>query len=165
MNVQGGKVPEVHVIPSPAKLMASGVTVTDLLDAIRRTNMIDSPGLYEANHELILGLVGAQVHNAEELAQVVVKTTAAGVPVRIGDVAEVTAATMPVYEIVSAEGKPAVLLNIARQPSSNTVAVADEVSVEVERLKRTCPLAWSSAPSTISPPWFARVSQACGTPF
>ncbi len=139
VNVQGGKVPEVHVIPSPAKLLASGVTVTDLLDAIRRTNMIDSPGLYEANHELILGLVGAQVHNAEELAQVVVKTTATGVPVRIGDVAEVTAATMPVYEIVSAEGKPAVLLNIARQPSSNTVAVADEVSAEVERLKKNLP--------------------------
>ena len=139
VNVQGGKVPEVHVIPSPAKLMASGVTVTDLLDAIRRTNMIDSPGLYEANHELILGLVGGQVHNADELAQIVVKTTVTGVPVRIGDVAEVTAATMPVYAIVSAEGKPAVLLNIARQPSSNTVAVADEVAVEVERLKKNLP--------------------------
>lgn len=137
--VQGGKVPEVHVIPTPAKLLASGVTITDLLDAIRRTNLIDSPGLYEANHELILGLVGGQVHNAAELAEIVVKTTATGVPIRIGDVADVIPNTKPVYTLVSAEGRPAVLLNIARQPISNTVAVADEVAREVEQLKKTLP--------------------------
>ena len=137
--VQGGKVPEVHVIPNPAALLASSVTVSDLLDAIRRANIIESPGLYEANHELILGLVGAQVHNADELAKVVVKSTTAGVPIRIGDVAEVKESTKPVYTIVTAEGKPAVLLNIARQPSSNTVAVADEVAREVEKLKKVLP--------------------------
>jgi multidrug efflux pump subunit AcrB len=137
--VQGGNIPEVHVIPNPAALQASSVTVTDLLDAIRRANIIESPGLYEANHELILGLVGAQVHNADELAGVVVKSTPAGIPIRIGDVAEVKQSMKPVYTIVTAEGKPAVLLNIARQPSSNTVAVADEVAREVQNLKRVLP--------------------------
>ena len=84
-------------------------------------------------------MVGAQVHNADELAKVVVKSTAAGIPIRIGDVAEVKESTKPVYTIVTAEGKPAVLLNIARQPSSNTVAVADEVAREVEKLKKVLP--------------------------
>ncbi len=137
--VQGGEVPEVHVVPNPAALLASSVTVSDLLDAIRRANIIESPGLYEANHELILGLIGAQVHNAGELANIVVKSTASGIPIRIGDVAKVEDGTKPVYTIVTAEGKPAVLLNIARQPSSNTVAVADEVAREVKDLKKVLP--------------------------
>ena len=51
--------------------------------------MLTPPGLYEANHQLILGLVGAQVHNADELRQLVVKTTATGAPVRVADVATV----------------------------------------------------------------------------
>ncbi len=54
-----------------------------------------------------------------------VRTTPNGVPVRIGDVATVHPSVMPVYTIVTANGKPAVLLNIFRQPDSNTVAVAD----------------------------------------
>ena len=55
--VQGGKVPEFEVQPDPAKLVQAGVTIPNILDAINRTNMIDSPGLIEANHQLVLSLV------------------------------------------------------------------------------------------------------------
>jgi len=41
--VQGGQVPEFEVVPDPAKLVQSGVTIQSLLDAINRSNMIDSP--------------------------------------------------------------------------------------------------------------------------
>ena len=146
VTVQGGKVPEFHVIPNPALLQASGVTITDLVNAIQASNIVDSPGLYEANHQLILGLVGAQVHDAEQLRQLVVKTTAAGAPVRVADVAAVEQATMPVYTTVTVNGKEAVLLNIARQPSSNTVAVADAVAVQVAELKQKLPPGVTLAP-------------------
>jgi multidrug efflux pump subunit AcrB len=43
---------------------------------------------------------------------------------------------MPVYTAVTAEGKPAILVNITRQPASNTVAVADAVAAQVEQLKK-----------------------------
>src|ERR1041384_5077967 len=45
--VQGGRVPEFQVTPDPARLLASGITVGDILEAIRKTNLIDSPGLIE----------------------------------------------------------------------------------------------------------------------
>src|SRR4051794_2686882 len=137
--VQGGQVPEFHVIPNLAQLASSGVTVTDLVNAIQASNIIDSPGLYEANHQLILGLVGAQVHDVAGLRQLVVKSTTGGAPVRLAAVATVEQATMPVYTTVTANGKPSVLVNIARQPSSNTVAVADAVAAEVARLRKTLP--------------------------
>ncbi|HWY99532.1 MAG TPA: efflux RND transporter permease subunit [Edaphobacter sp.] len=137
--VQGGKVPEYTVTPNTAKLLLAGVTISDLVNSIDATNLLDSPGLYEADHQLVLGLVGAQVHSVEELGQVVVKNSAAGVPVKIADIADVQHGVQPVYTMVRANGQPAVLLNIARQPSSNTVQVADEVAVEVERLKANLP--------------------------
>jgi CzcA family heavy metal efflux pump len=139
VTVQGGQTPEFQVVPNPALLQASGVTIPDLVNAIQASNIVDSPGLYEANHQLILGLVGAQVHNAEQLRQLVVKTTAAGAPVRVADVATVQQGTMPVYTMVTANGKQAVLLNITRQPSGNTVAVADAVAAKVAELKRNLP--------------------------
>src|SRR5207244_13115029 len=135
--VQGGQEPEFHITPEPAKLLAAGVTVTDVLDAVRRTNLIDSPGLLERNHQLFLGLINAPVRTREDIANTVIKTTPTGIPVRVGDVATVAPAVKPVYTIVTANGKAAVLLNINRQPDSNTVQVAQEVHAEVDRLRKS----------------------------
>ncbi len=137
--VQGGQEPEFHIEPDPAKLLTAGVTVTDILDAIKKTNLIDSPGLFEQNHQLVLGLISGQVHSPEQLAGVVVKITPAGIPVRVGDLANVVPAVKPVYTIVTANGKPAVLLNVNRQPDSNTKEVADEAHQEVEKIRATLP--------------------------
>ena len=137
--VQGGKIPEFHIIPDLARLQASGITLLDLVNGVQSANIIDSPGLYEADHELILGLIGAQAHSAGELANLVIKTTATGAPIRVADVANVEPATMPVYTMVTSNGKPAVLLNIARQNSSNTVQVANAVAVEIASLSSKLP--------------------------
>ncbi|MGB9416939.1 MAG: efflux RND transporter permease subunit, partial [Acidobacteriaceae bacterium] len=139
VTVQGGKIPEYHIVPDMARMQSSGVTISGLSTAVNASNVIDSPGLYEANHQLFLGLVGAQVHDAHELSQLVVKTTANGAPVRVADVATVVEAAMPVYTVVTADGKQAVLLNITRQPNSNTVAVASAVSAEVAQLRKKLP--------------------------
>src|SRR6516164_3182729 len=137
--VQGGQEPEFHITPDPAKLLAAGVTVNDILDAVKRTNLIDSPGLIEQNHQLFLGLVDAQVHDPAQLGQIVVKYTPAGVPVKVADVAAVAPGVKPVYTVVTANGKPAVLLSVNRQPDSNTVAVANEVHAEVELIRQSLP--------------------------
>ncbi len=138
--VQGGQEPEFHITPDPAKLLTANVTVTDILDAVRRTNLIDSPGLLQQNHQLYLGLVNGQVKTPDQLGQIVIKSTPAGVPVRISDVAEVGPAVKPVYTVVTANGRAAVLLSISRQPDANTVAVAREVHAEIDRIRGSLPL-------------------------
>ena len=137
--VQGGQEPEFHITPDPAKLLTAGVTVNDILEAVRRTNLIDSPGLLERNHQLYLGLVNGQVRTPEEIANAVIKNTPAGIPVRIGDVSSVAPGVKPVYTVVTANGKPAVLININRQPDGNTVQVAQEVRDEIELFRKTLP--------------------------
>jgi CzcA family heavy metal efflux pump len=137
--IQGGRVPEFQVMPEPARLLAAGVTVNDILDAIRKTNLIDSPGLIENNHQLVLGLISGQVRTPEQIGQIVVKTTNAGIPVRLGDIAKISPSVAPVYTMVTANGKPAVLLSVHRQPESNTLDVADEVHAQIEELRPTLP--------------------------
>lgn len=137
--VQGGEEPEFQVTPDPGRLLAASVTVANLLDAVRRTNLIESPGLMQEGHQLVLGLVSGQARTPEDIAGIVVKTTPAGVPVRVGDVASVAPAVRPVYTLVRADGRPAVLLTINRQPSSNLMQVAGEVHAEVARLARSLP--------------------------
>ena len=137
--IQGGQEPEFHITPDPAKLLTANVTVQDILDAVQKTNLIDSPGLIEKNHQLYLGLVNGQVRTPEEIANTVIKNTPSGIPVRIGDMATVEPGVKPIYTVVTANGKPAVLLNINRQPDGNTVQVAQEVHDEIEQIRKTLP--------------------------
>ncbi len=137
--VQGGQVPEFQVEPDPAKLVQTGTTIPNILDAIARSNMVDSPGLIETRHQLVLSLVSGQTRTPEEIAAIVVKTTPAGTPVRIGDVAKVGPSVMPVYTVATANGQPAVLLNVFRQPTGNTVTVANAVHQEIGAIRKTLP--------------------------
>ncbi len=137
--IQGGQEPEFEVRPDPAKLVETGVTIPNILDAVKRSNLMDSPGLIESNHQLVLGLVSGQARTPEEIGAIVLRSTPAGLPVRIGDIAAVHPSVRPVYTVVTAGGKPAVLLNINRQPDSNTVAVADLVHAEMAEIRKTLP--------------------------
>jgi CzcA family heavy metal efflux pump len=136
--VQGGQRPEFHVVVDPARMLRAKTSIADILGAINRTNIIDSPGLLSRNHQLFLGLVTAQARSLEDIGEVVIKH-ANNIPVRVQDVGDVTPAVEPVYTAVTANGKPAVLLSINRQPDSNTVQVADEVHTEVAAIRRTLP--------------------------
>jgi len=135
--VQGGQEPEFEIRPDPAKLLQTQSTVPMLLEAVRHSNMISSPGLVETNHQLVLSLVSGQTRTPEDIANIVVKITPAGIPVRMGDLGTVQPSVKPLYTVVRADGKPAVLLNIKRQPDSNTVEVADAVHAEVDDIRKT----------------------------
>src|SRR6202790_2966451 len=80
--VQGGQVPEFQITPDPARMLRARVTVMDILDAANHTNIVDSPGLLSRNHQLFLGLVDSQVHNAEDIGNMVIKNVG-DAPVRV----------------------------------------------------------------------------------
>jgi CzcA family heavy metal efflux pump len=137
--VQGGQEPEFEVQLDPAKLLQTSTNVPAVLDAIGRSNLIDSPGLFENNHQLVLSLVSGQAKSPQDISNIVVKTTQLGAPIRVGDIAAVSPSIKPVYTMVTANTKPAVLLNVFRQPNSNTVTVAGAVHAEVEQIRRELP--------------------------
>src|SRR5215471_16391161 len=136
--VQGGQQPEFQITVDPAKMLRAKVSISDILAAINHTNIVDSPGLMRRNHQLFLGLVNGQVHNAQDISGVVVKNVN-NVPVRVGDIGTVSSSVAPNYTVVTANGKPAVLLSLNRQPDSNTVEVANLVHNEMEAIRPSLP--------------------------
>ena len=71
--------PKTPIEPDPAKLLQAQVTVPGILDAVAKSNMIDSPGLLENNHELSLALVSNQTRTPDEIGNIVLRTTPAGI--------------------------------------------------------------------------------------
>jgi multidrug efflux pump subunit AcrB len=136
--VQGGQRPEFHVVVDPARMLRAQTSIADIVGAINHTNVVDSPGLLNRNHQLFLGLVTGQVHSVDEIGAILVKQQN-NVPVHVQDVGTVEEAVEPIYTVVSANGKPALLISVNRQPDSNTVQVADAVHAEMAAIRPGLP--------------------------
>ncbi len=137
--IQGGQVPEFHIEPAPAKLRATGVSVSEILSAVDRSNIIESPGLFPRNHQLYLGLITGQAEDAQGLADIFVKNAPDGSPINVGDVGNVVPSFEPHFTIVTADAKPSVLINVNRQRGSNTMQVADAVKAQMAQIQKTVP--------------------------
>ncbi|MDQ1728736.1 MAG: hypothetical protein QOD33_861 [Pyrinomonadaceae bacterium] len=138
VGVAGGKVREFHVTLDPERLIAHGVSTQQVVEAVKNSNVLASPGLIEENHQLELALISGQAQKPEELNSIVVATVN-DAPVVLADVATISAGVQPEYTIVSADGKPAVLVNINRQPDANTVTVVDAVKAELVAMRNELP--------------------------
>jgi len=138
VGVAGGKVREFHVTLNPERLIAHNVSVQQVVEAVRNSNILASPGLIEENHQLELALISGQAKKPDELSSIIVATVN-NAPVTLADVATIGSGVEPQYTIVTADGKPAVLVNINRQPDANTVAVVDEVKAELAAMRNELP--------------------------
>jgi CzcA family heavy metal efflux pump len=138
VGVAGGKSREFHVTIDPDRLAAHNVSVQQVSDAVRASNIIISPGLIEENHQLELALVSGQAKKPDELGGIVVATVN-NAPVTVADVATVTGGIAPEYTMVTADGHPAALVNINRQPDANTVVVVDEVRKTLASMRAQIP--------------------------
>src|SRR5437762_12281075 len=138
VGVAGGKTREFHVVIDPDRLIAHNVSAQQVVDAVHSSNIIESPGLIEENHQLELALISGQAKKPEELNNIVVATVN-NAPVLLSDVATVGAGVEPQYTMVTADGHRAVLVNINRQPDANIVAVVDEVKAELAAMRNDIP--------------------------
>ncbi len=127
VQVQGGRQREFQVHLDLQALAARRLAVTDVLAAIRKNNQIVSAGRLESNHELYLSLVDGVVTDTDSLARIAVPVAGGGVPPLLGDLGSVRVADAVSYIRTTADGRPAVLVNLTRQPSANTVAIAQGV--------------------------------------
>src|SRR6266542_268775 len=138
VGVAGGKLREFHVTIDPDRLVAHNVSAQQVVDAVHSSNIIVSPGLIDENHQLELALISGQARKPEELNSIVVATVN-NAAVTLADVATVGAGVEPQYTMVTADGHPAALININRQPDANTVAVVDEVKAELAAMRNDIP--------------------------
>jgi len=138
VDLVGGRTPEFHVIVDPTRLQAARLGMAQVTEALEKNNLVAPTGMHEENHTLYLAQVDGRLHSREEIANLVVAVTG-GVPVRIRDIARVERGPEPVFNIVTAEGVNAVLLNIRSQPDGSTLDIARDLRIEMEALKHELP--------------------------
>jgi CzcA family heavy metal efflux pump len=138
VDLVGGRTTEYHVIVDPLRLQALGLSLSDVTGALERNNLIASAGMHEENHSLYLTVVDGRLRDPEAIADFPVRVTE-GHPVRVRDFARVERGPEPIFNIVTADGEEAVLLNIRSQPDGSTLDIAKSLRRELEALRRELP--------------------------
>jgi len=126
VGVEGGAVPEVHVLVDPYRLAAHGLALSDVVAALGRGGVLQAVGRAQDHDKLFLVLVNDGYRSRAQLRATVLSAGPGGV-VTLGDVARVTRATVPQWVRVTEDGKQAVLFNVYEQPSGNAVRIAAAV--------------------------------------
>jgi CzcA family heavy metal efflux pump len=134
----GGRTPEWHVVVDPVRLQAAKLTLAQVTEAFTKNNLVSSTGLHEENHRLYLSVVDGRVRSQKDIEDFPV-TVAGGRPVRVRDFARVERGPEPVFNIVTADGQDAVLLNIYSQPDGSTLDIAKRLKTELQALKTELP--------------------------
>ena len=121
--VIGGRKREFEVQLDRAALDARHLAAADVVSALQKDNQVLSAGFTEGNHELYLTLVNGRVDGLHALERVSVPV-AGGIPATLGELGNVQVADEVSYVRTTADAHPAVLVNVIRQPSANTVQIA-----------------------------------------
>ena len=138
VDLVGGRAPEYHVVVDPVRLQAANLSLAQVTDALAKNNLITPTGMHEENHTLYLAVVDGRVHSIQDIENLTV-TVVNSHPVRIRDFARVERGPEPVFNVVTAEGLNAVLLNIRSQADGSTLDIAKGLEQVLSDLKRDLP--------------------------
>jgi CzcA family heavy metal efflux pump len=138
VDLVGGRAPEYHVVVDPIKLSTTGIGLNQMTEALEKNNLIASAGMHEENYTLYLTVVDGRVRTQAEIENLSVGVVN-GRHLFIKDFASVKRGPEPVFNIVTAEGVPAVLLNIRSQPDGSTLDIAKDLQNEIAQLEKDLP--------------------------
>ncbi len=138
INSIGGYVKEYQVAPNPVRLASVGVSMGELVSAIDHNNQNAGAGYIEKRGEQYLVRVPGQLKSMDDIRDVIVKN-AAGVPVRVRDVAEVLIGRELRTGAVTLNGRETVLGTVFMLIGQNSREVSQAVDRKMKEINRNLP--------------------------
>ena len=136
--VDGGRVREIAVQLDPARLMANGVSVDQVAQAIGATDMAEAAGRTDRDYRQYAIIVSGLTNTPDAVGRVVVRQSGAR-PVRVADLGTVGYGAQDLFQIVAGNGRPAALVNISRQPNGNTLRLQAAVRATMDSIRPLLP--------------------------
>ena len=134
----GGEVRQYQVRPDPGRMLATGITLSEVVEATRQSN-VNAPGgvFMDRGQEYVVRGIG-RIQNIDDLSHTVVAVRG-GVPVLLGQVADVGVGGAPKFGDGSVNARPGVVLAVQKQPGANTLDLTRRIEAELTDIERVLP--------------------------
>ncbi len=133
-TVEGGKIRQININLDPALLQARGLSILDVVKAVKASNLILPSGDIKAGNLDYNVFTNTQFKTVEPINDVVVKIDPRGNPVRVRDVGVLTDSSDIQTNVVRTDGKRSVYLRVNKQPIANTVEVVDALRKAIPKM-------------------------------
>jgi multidrug efflux pump len=138
VSIEGNQKPAVRVRLNPAALTSQGLSLEDVRVALIQNNVNAPKGSFDGQRQAYSINVNDQIFSADEFRDVII-TNKKGAPVRLRDLGEVIDYVENVRLGGWVDGKPAVILDIQRQPGANIIETANRVKALLPKLRSAIP--------------------------
>ena len=140
VSVQGGIRPAIRIQADLSRLAAYGIGLEDLRTAIVSANVAGAKGSLDGAHQSYTIAANDQISSAD-IYKTVIVAYRNGAPVLLSDVADVVNGLENTKVGASYLGKPAIVIDVQRQPGANVIETVQRVRGELPRLRRAIPAA------------------------
>jgi multidrug efflux pump len=138
VRIGGSSLPAVRVELNPSALFKYGIGLEDARAALAAANANTPKGAIDVGGQRYQLYTNDQASKAAEYRNLVIAYRN-GAPVRLSDVSEVLDSVENVRNLGLADGKPAVLVILFRQPGANIIETVDRVKAMIPALKASIP--------------------------
>jgi multidrug efflux pump len=140
VSLAGGQRPSVRIQANLQALSAHGLNIDDLRTSISNANVNGPKGSFDGPARAYTINANDQLTSADQYKDIVVAFRN-GAPVHLGDVAEVVQGAENSKLAAWANGVPAIILNVQRQPNANVIKVVDGIKARLPQLQAAMPAA------------------------
>jgi multidrug efflux pump len=138
VSISGGQKPAVRIQANPTALASYGLSLEDLRTALAQANVNQAKGNLDGPRQAFTIWANDQLLTSDAYKPIVIAYKN-GAPVRIMDVANIVDGAENVKQAAWENDKPAVIVNIQRQPGANIINVVDRIQNLLPQLKATLP--------------------------
>lgn len=138
VNIYGERKFAMRIWVDPDKLAAYKLTVQDLEDALRRSNLEVPAGRIESTQREFSVTAATDLQRPREFSQVVIRSVG-GQSIRIGDVARVQEAPVDERSFVRLNGRDSVGVGVVKQSTANPLELSKGVISLLDKLRRDLP--------------------------
>ncbi|GAA3728164.1 efflux RND transporter permease subunit [Leifsonia bigeumensis] len=126
-SLQGAVGQRVTITPDAAELLAAGLSVQAIRDALNSNGVLLPGGSITEDDSTLTVQSGSRIHSVDAIAALPLLGSMAG-PLTIADVADVELVDNPVTSISRVNGEPALTIAVTKAPDGNTVAVSRAIN-------------------------------------
>jgi len=138
IEVLGGKTKEYQILLDQKKLSLLKLSPQQVINAIQQTGFIQSNGYVVDYKRLYLTVTDANIKNKNELENLVIFDNAKR-KITVKDVSNIKISERTEFIKIKADGKNVPLIGVLKQPNSNLIDVADQVTQKVAELNKLLP--------------------------
>ncbi|WP_410517093.1 efflux RND transporter permease subunit [Pantoea allii] len=138
VTLAGGHQPAIRVQMNPQALAAHGLTLADVNTLISNSNVKGSKGGFDGRYHSVTIDANDQLRTAAEYGNLIL-TYQNGAALRLKDIAHIEQGPENSFQSAWANGSPAIVIGLQRQPGANVIQVVDSIKAQLPTLQAALP--------------------------